>query len=334
MDTLVSLSSAKMDSKEGTQAFPLGELSQTLCASLFVVSGSKFKWDDPIHKYLPSFPWPQVTIIQALTHHAGFAENDCQEALNQGWDRDDILYYFYTHSKGPLHPGSYHTNNILFLVLTEVLENIMGLNIEDLLKNFGKHIGLQKGIQFVPQDHSSLFQGKYVNRPGWANNALVDAVYMTGNDVLWWLTYMIKRYPHFLKTDKHGFGFGMVQDGRVLYRSSLHHMCENHLTIHRETKEIQLTLSKHVKKTPRTDPTVVRKRLALPSGTYNHSTWGQLTVKDENLIWNGQKGTFRASGYILLDDGSKLRFYHRIPQGIALEVDEELVLFEGPDPSK
>jgi CubicO group peptidase (beta-lactamase class C family) len=96
-------------------------------------------YDDPVSKYLPGFPYKEVTIRHLLTHTSGIQEY--YQLLNSKWDQKKIasnldLYTLHVDNSATLssRPGeAYEYSNTGYIFLALLIERVSGLSYQDFL---------------------------------------------------------------------------------------------------------------------------------------------------------------------------------------------------------
>jgi CubicO group peptidase (beta-lactamase class C family) len=98
------------------------------------------KLEDPVEKYLPGFPYPEITIHHLLIHAGGLPE-DSRLLQNTQWDRSKIatnqeaMDALYAQKPSlrftPGQNSSY--NNLGYIILAQVVEKVSGQNFKDYL---------------------------------------------------------------------------------------------------------------------------------------------------------------------------------------------------------
>ena len=138
--------------------FDIASLTKVIATTTAVMSllrDEKLSLDEPLQKFLPNFPYEQVTLLQILTHSAGFSDHlplyefVQEEAQQQGKDfigspeakalmirligQADLLYT----------PGKFTKYSDLgFILLGQAIENISGIPLdlycdENIFRPFG-----------------------------------------------------------------------------------------------------------------------------------------------------------------------------------------------------
>jgi CubicO group peptidase (beta-lactamase class C family) len=169
----------------------LTKVIATTTASMQLVQEQKVSLDDSLQKFLPGFPYEQVTLLQILTHSAGFSDHlplydfVQEEAQNQGEDfigspdakelvirlvcQADLLYT----------PGKFSKYSDLgFILLGRAIEKICGVSLdrycdEAIFRPFG-----MKNTFFQPV-HGDKREGDFVatERCGWRRRVICGEVH-------------------------------------------------------------------------------------------------------------------------------------------------------------
>ena len=123
-------------------AFNLGSISKQFLAVLVLkqYEKGKLKLDDPVNRYLPDFPYPQITLRHLLTHTSGLPEyfNWFDARINAGdtiVNRD--LYEYLVQNKPALQFPTgerWQYCNTGYALLALVLEKVSGMPFESLLE--------------------------------------------------------------------------------------------------------------------------------------------------------------------------------------------------------
>lgn len=122
---------AKVDT---ASIFELASVSKQFTATIIMLlkDDEKLQYDDPVEKYLPNLPYPNITIRQLLTHTSGLP--DYQAIMDQHWDKrkvannDDILEYLKKfHPSKSFEPGEkYEYSNTGYVLLASIAEKASG----------------------------------------------------------------------------------------------------------------------------------------------------------------------------------------------------------------
>lgn len=126
--------------------FPIASISKTFTAIaiLQLKQKSKLKLDDAVQKYLPTFPYTDITIRHLLSNTSGLVDyyNLFDSIMIQFPDKlitnSDIIPAFIQY-KTPLNfvPGErFQYNNINFCLAALIVENVSGLSFGEYLKQY------------------------------------------------------------------------------------------------------------------------------------------------------------------------------------------------------
>ncbi|WP_153799133.1 serine hydrolase domain-containing protein [Foetidibacter luteolus] len=134
-------------------AFPIASLTKTLTATaiLQLAQAKKINITDAVIKYLPQFPYPNITLQHLLSHTSGLpaynAYFDSTRKLHPDtvFTNADFLHGVSTNTRPliyqPGEKGNY--DNINFIVLALVIEKVSGISHNDYIK---QHILLPAGM--------------------------------------------------------------------------------------------------------------------------------------------------------------------------------------------
>jgi CubicO group peptidase (beta-lactamase class C family) len=134
---------SKKDSLTAHSAFHLASVSKTFTAmaTLKLVEMGKLKLDDDVKKFLPGFPYENVTIKQLLSHRSGLP-NYIYFMEQLGWNKsqycsnEDVLSYLIKY-KPPIasQPGTHFTYcNTNYALLGLIIEKASGTSYADFLQ--------------------------------------------------------------------------------------------------------------------------------------------------------------------------------------------------------
>lgn len=117
-----------------TSVFELASVSKQFTALLVAMlqEENKLNYDDPVEKYLPNLPYPNITIRQLLNHTSGLP--DYQKLMDEQWDKtkvannDDIISYLKKfHPPSLFKPGDkYEYSNTGYVLLGSIVEKASG----------------------------------------------------------------------------------------------------------------------------------------------------------------------------------------------------------------
>lgn len=135
-------------------SFPMASITKTFTSTaiLQLKEKGKLQLSDPVSKFLPDFPYAQVTIKQLLSHTAGLPIYDTlffamiHERPDTVFTNKDLIPAFIS-KKAPLifKPGEeFSYNNVNYNILALIVEQISGLSFESYLK---AHIFIPAGMK-------------------------------------------------------------------------------------------------------------------------------------------------------------------------------------------
>ena len=150
--------------------FPIASISKTFTATaiLQLKQKSKLKLDDAVQKYLPTFPYSDITIKHLLSNTSGLLDyyNLFDSIMIQFPDKlitnSDIIPAFNQY-KSPLSfiPGErFQYNNVNFCIAALIVEKVSGLSYGEYLKQYIFHPAKMKN-SIVP-DNKNIMQTKQV----------------------------------------------------------------------------------------------------------------------------------------------------------------------------
>lgn len=170
-------------------SFPIASITKTFTSTaiLQLRENGKVSLSDPASKYLPDFPYPEVTIRQLLSHTSGLPIYDTlfysliPKNPDTVFTNEDIISACIS-KKAPLifKPGeNFSYNNLNYNILALIIEKTSGLSYEYYLK---KHIFIPAGMKSTSL--STFFNRKdkhlskryalknlYTNEREWADTA-------------------------------------------------------------------------------------------------------------------------------------------------------------------
>src|SRR5260221_3228364 len=117
-----------------SSVFELASVSKQFTAMLVAMlqEAKKLNYDDPIEKYLPNLPYPNITIRHLLNHTSGLP--DYQKLMDEQWDKtkvatnDDIIAYLKKfHPPELFKPNDkYEYSNTGYVLLGSIVEKTSG----------------------------------------------------------------------------------------------------------------------------------------------------------------------------------------------------------------
>ena len=168
-------------------SFPVASITKTFTSTaiLQLKQQGKLKLEDPVSKFLPDFPYKQVTIKQLLSHTAGLPIIDSlffsfiPNHPDTVFTNKDLIPSFIS-KKAPLifKPGEdFSYNNVNYNILALIIEQLSGLSFASYLK---KYIFIPAGMtntslsNFLSRNDKNLlkrynFKYPYSDKPQWAD---------------------------------------------------------------------------------------------------------------------------------------------------------------------
>lgn len=156
-------------------AFDIGSISKqvTAMAVLKLTEEGRLSLEDPVTRLLPDFPYPDVTIVQLMTHTSGVPDaiEDYNEDLRAGrgpFNGKDIVRRLIVANR-PLDftPGSrFQYNNAGYMVLANVVEVASGQPFATYLDEaFFKPLGMSETWLRTPEGEAAITRRAYGFRP-------------------------------------------------------------------------------------------------------------------------------------------------------------------------
>jgi CubicO group peptidase (beta-lactamase class C family) len=183
-------------------SFHLASVSKTFTAMaiLKLWQNNQLLIDDLVSKYLPSFPYSEITLRDLLSHRSGLPNYvHFMEALK--WDTDvaltnQSLYEFIIQNYNKLRSGRHNAYfdycNTNFALLALIIEKVSNLSYADFLdKTFFKPLGMEHTFVYAPEMKDIVLPSfKFNNqREGFTflDNIYGDKnIYSTVRDMLKW----------------------------------------------------------------------------------------------------------------------------------------------------
>lgn len=173
---------------EYTTPLHLASVSKVLTATLILklVQEHKINLNDPVRIYLPSFPYPDVTVKNLLNHRSGLQHYSRFEELIKGWDRrkvltnQDVLTTLSEHKVRAIAKNDtrFDYNNTNYAMLALIAEAVCGKSFPDVMQEkIFEPLEMKNSfvIDFSTQKNKvcQSYKGNYVNH-GWDQ---YDAIY-------------------------------------------------------------------------------------------------------------------------------------------------------------
>ncbi len=161
----------KKDSITAETPFHVASTSKTFTAIaiLQLVEQGKLNFEDPLTKFFPAMPYPDLKVRHLLSHSSGitnyanllprFKWNTRKPATN-----NDVLHILFTHKpRLEFYPGTrFKYSNINFVILASLVERISGERFPDYIQ---KHIfdvaGMSNSYVYSETTPRSLFMDSY-----------------------------------------------------------------------------------------------------------------------------------------------------------------------------
>ncbi len=169
----------------------LTKVVATTTAVMLLLRDKKLKLQDPVKKYVPEFPYQQITLTHLLTHSAGFPDwlplyEDIQQEAKQHSDdfvgfseAKRLLIEKVCHTEFLYPPGQYSKYSDLgFILLGHIIENISGTTLDRYCHDMIFQ-PLEMSSTFFRKMEESLRKGNYAatERCEWRRRVLVGEVH-------------------------------------------------------------------------------------------------------------------------------------------------------------
>ena len=133
--------------------FQLASVSKMFTAEaiMLLYSQGKLDYDDNLTKYIPEFPYKDITIRHLLNHRSGLSRYET--LADEHWtDRgvpatnDDIIKLFAQYKPDPYNQPdvTFHYTNVNYALLASVVERVSGQHFEDFMK---EHVFTPLGME-------------------------------------------------------------------------------------------------------------------------------------------------------------------------------------------
>lgn len=192
-------------------AFDVGSISKqiTAVAVLKLAAENRLSIDDRVSTYLPQFPYANVTIAQLLSHTSGIPDVLAEYGARaqspgkpQGVvvDGSDIVSFLAERKEAAVAPAGarYAYNNVAYLVLATLVEEVSGQPFADyLLNSFFAPLGMAHTRLRTPANQQDISDRAWGFRPRPAGRQMQDqipgvylrgagGIYTTAGDLLLW----------------------------------------------------------------------------------------------------------------------------------------------------
>ena len=132
----------KRDSMNIDDAFQLASVSKmfTATAIMLLQQDRKLDYEDTLGRFIPEFPYGNITIRQLLTHRSGLSRYmslaDKYWDVNKAISNEDVIDLFVKHIPAPYFKPDrgFHYCNTNYSVLASVVERISGLSFDEFVK--------------------------------------------------------------------------------------------------------------------------------------------------------------------------------------------------------
>jgi tetratricopeptide (TPR) repeat protein len=194
--------------------FPIASITKTITATAILqqVEKGKIRLDDSAAKYLPDFPFPEITVRQLLSHTSGLPAYNA--FFNSIVEKNPAVVFHNSDfnaglnaNKKPLiyQPGeSWNYDNINFIVLALILEKVSGETYGEYVeKHILKPAGMKQTFMFPQLFDSSKNNVKNVVIPHLYPNVYADAPVRADSIKYisdYWKTYQFSGFGDFVST--------------------------------------------------------------------------------------------------------------------------------------
>jgi CubicO group peptidase (beta-lactamase class C family) len=246
----------RSDTLKSTSSLHIASTSKPFAAMavLQLSKNGKLSVDDPVNKYLETFPYPEISIKMLMNHRSGLANylyfiDPKKVESNEKLSNQDVLNYMAEHSI-PLNyrPDTrYNYCNTNFVLLALIIEKVSGKTFPDFMKqHFFMPLGMEHSFVFTAGDSLTYTKSFYPNWRPWAFD-LFDGtygdknIYTTARDLLKWsdalnnnktfsqalLDSAFKPYS-LEKPSQHNYGLGwrllhLANGKKIIYHHGLWH---------------------------------------------------------------------------------------------------------------
>ena len=130
------------DSLNVVDAFQLASVSKMFTAMSIMIlkEEGKLEFDDKITRFIPEWPYPDVTIRQCLTHRSGMSRYmslaDKYWNINTPINNEEVIDLFVKHIPNPYFKPNdgFHYCNTNYMLLATVVERITGKHFDEFVK--------------------------------------------------------------------------------------------------------------------------------------------------------------------------------------------------------
>lgn len=144
--------------------FQLASVSKMFTAEAVMILRSRglIDYDDKVVKYIPDFPYAEVSIRHLLNHRSGLSRYE--SLAHEHWDskrkpifNDDVLRLFSEHKPNPYFEANngFHYCNTNYVLLASLVERVSGQRFEDFVKqNVFDAIGMHNSLIYSMRSDS------------------------------------------------------------------------------------------------------------------------------------------------------------------------------------
>lgn len=154
------------DSLTAETPFQIASTSKpfTAAAVLRLAQEGKLSLNDPVYKFFPGFPYPEVTVQMLLNHRSGLP-NYLNYFEHKGWNRttpatnEDVINTLMTWQPPRAYKPNTHFNycNTNYVLLASIVERVSGQSFPQYMKdNFFDPLGMKNTFVLTVQDSARL----------------------------------------------------------------------------------------------------------------------------------------------------------------------------------
>jgi CubicO group peptidase (beta-lactamase class C family) len=174
----------------------------TALAAMILFDQNKIDFDDEVKKYIPSFPYPKITLRHLLSHRSGLPDyiafsRKYWKGKNRYMTNKDVLDYLSWYKPKCLFAPDegYRYSNTGYVVLASVIEKISEMSYDTFLdKNIFKPLEMKNTFVFNPKNKKTIeYMTKGYNRrsriisEGYLSGVVGDkGIYSSVEDMLKW----------------------------------------------------------------------------------------------------------------------------------------------------
>jgi len=132
----------KKDAMTLNSAFQLASVSKmfTAYAIMLLHQQGKLEYDDTIGRFIPEFPYPEVTLRQLMNHRSGLSRYmslaDAHWDINKPINNEQVIGLFVKYKPAPYFQpdNGFHYCNTNYALLASVVERISGMHFDEFMK--------------------------------------------------------------------------------------------------------------------------------------------------------------------------------------------------------